>query len=182
MQFSIRPVTPDDIPFLWDMIYLASRMPEDGATSSEAARNQPHVNIYVKEWGRPGDFGLIAYDPQSSRKLGAAWVRFLTEDKSYYGYYDEETPALAIAVLPEMKGKGVGSALLSQLIERLRTEVPGIVLTVRNDNPARHLYERMGFIAIDQVINRKGTNSTKMLLKFPDQSETVFADQNRHDA
>jgi ribosomal protein S18 acetylase RimI-like enzyme len=167
MQFSIRHVTQGDISFLWDMIYYASHMPEDGATSSEVARLDPYVNIYVNDWGRRGDCGVIAYEPQSLRKLGAAWLRFLTDDKSHYGYYNDETPELAIAVLPEMKGQGVGSALLSHLIEIVRGQIPAIVLTVRNDNPARHLYERCGFVVIDEVINRVGTKSFQMLLKLP---------------
>ena len=167
MQFSIRQVTQDDIPFLWEMIYYASRMPEDGTASSDAARFDPYVNIYVKDWGRRGDCGVVAYEPQSLRKLGAAWIRFLTDDKSHYGYYDDETPELAIAVLPEMKGQGVGSALLSHMIEMARGQVPAIVLTVRNDNPARHLYERCRFIVISKVINRVGTKSFQMLLKMP---------------
>jgi ribosomal protein S18 acetylase RimI-like enzyme len=166
MQFSVRPVIPDDIPFLWDMIYYAARMPEDGATSSDAARHDPQLNIYVKEWGRCGDRGVIAYDPHTSRKLGAAWIRFITDDRSHYGYYDDETPELAIAVLPEVIGQGVGSALLSHLIDTARAEVPAIVLTVRCDNPAKILYERFGFVVIGEVINRVGTKSNKMLLKL----------------
>jgi ribosomal protein S18 acetylase RimI-like enzyme len=168
MQFSIRPVTPDDISFLWEMLYHAACMSEDGATSSDAAKHDPHLNIYVKDWGRCRDCGFVAYDPQSSRKLGATWIRLLTADKSHYGYYDDETPELAIAVLPEMTRQGVGSALLSHLIRMARTEVPAIVLTVRNDNPAKKLYERFGFDVIDEVTNRVGTKSCKMLLKLHD--------------
>jgi ribosomal protein S18 acetylase RimI-like enzyme len=166
MQFSIRTVTQDDVPFLWDMLYYAAHMSEESATSPEAARLDPHLNIYVKDWGRRADRGVIAYGPQGSRKLGAAWVRLLTDDKSNYGYYDDVTPELAIAVLPEVIGQGVGSALLSHLIEAVKGEVPAIVLTVRNDNPAKHLYERFGFIMVDEVTNRVGTKSSKMLLKF----------------
>ena len=44
-------------------------------------------------------------------------IRLLTEDKSHYVYYEEETPELAIAVLPE-------------LIESARCRVPAIMLTV----------------------------------------------------
>ena len=166
MQFSIRPVTSDDIPFLWDMIYCASRMPEDGATSSEAAKHEPHVNIYVKDWGWCGDCGVIAYDPRAFRKLGAAWIRYLTDDRSHYGYYDDRTPELAIAVLPEVTGQGVGSALLSHLIGTVKAEVPAIVLTVRSDNPAKNLYERFGFVVVEEIINRVGTKSFKMLLNL----------------
>jgi len=166
MHFSIRPVTQDDVPFLWDMLYYAARMSEDGATSSDAARDDPHLNFFVKGWGRRGDRGVIAFEPQSLRKLGAAWIRFLTDDRSYYGYYDDQTPELSIAVLPEVIGQGVGSALLSDLIGKVRNEIPAIVLTVRNNNPARKLYERFGFVTVDEVTNRVGTRSSKMVLKF----------------
>jgi ribosomal protein S18 acetylase RimI-like enzyme len=90
----------------------------------------------------------------------------LTNDTSNYGYYDDETPELAIAVLPEFVGQGIGSALLSSLIDKAKSEVPGIVLTVRSNNQAKHLYERKGFIVIDEIVNRVGTKSSKMLLKF----------------
>lgn len=90
----------------------------------------------------------------------------MIDDKSYYGYYDDETPELAIAVLPEVIGQGVGSALLSHLIGTVRSEVPAIVLTVRSDNPAKNLYERFGFIVVEEIINRVGTKSFKMLLNL----------------
>ncbi len=182
MQFSVRSVTQNDILFLWDMLYYAARMSEDGATSANAARNDPHLNMYVKEWGRRGDFGVIAYDPVSSRNLGAAWIRLLIDDKSHYGYYDNGTPELAIAVLPELMGQGIGSALLSHLIETVRAEVPAIVLSVRSDNPAKHLYERFGFVVIDEVINRVGTKSSKMLLRLHDLREFGVGDRNRQSA
>ena len=166
MQFRIRSITQDDLPFLWDMLFYAAHMPEDGSISSEAAKEDPHLNIYVNGWGRPGDEGVIAYDFQSSHKIGAAWLRLLIEDRSNYGYYNDETPELAIAVLPEFMGQGIGSALLSSLINKVKTNVPAIVLTVRSDNPAKNLYERNGFVVIDEVINRIGTRSSKMLLKF----------------
>jgi len=166
MEFLIRSITSDDIPFLWEMLFRAARMSEDGATSANAAKDDPHLNIYVNDWGRRGDFGVIAFDAQTSRPLGAAWLRLLTEDKSHYGYYNDDTPELAIAVLPELIGQGIGSALMSHLIEAARGQVSAIVLTVRSDNPAKKLYERLGFVEIDEVTNRVGTTSSKMLLKL----------------
>jgi hypothetical protein len=37
---------------------------------------------------------------------------------------------------------------------------------VRKDNPARHLYARMGFEVIDTGINRVGSESFVMLKRF----------------
>ena len=38
MSYRIRPVTKDDEPFLWEMLYHAAHMAEEGAISSEAAK------------------------------------------------------------------------------------------------------------------------------------------------
>ncbi len=164
MQYAIRSVTDDDVPFLWEMLYYAAHLSEEGAPP-EALKDHPRLNMWVDGWGRPGDRGMIAFDPSTGRSLGAAWLRLLPEGFST-GYIDDGTPELAIAVLPECIGQGVGSALLAALIDAVQADVPGIVLTVREGNPARHLYERHGFVEIEQVTNRVGTQSSKMLLKL----------------
>ena len=165
MDFSLCPVTLDDVPFLWEMLYYAAHMPEEGIPSSDAARDHPRLDMWVNDWGRASDRGMIAFDPGTSRKLGAAWLRLLPAGFST-GYIDDATPELAIAVLPECTGQGIGSALLSALIDSVRAEFPAIVLTVRDGNPARRLYERHGFVEIGTVTNRVGTQSSKMLLRF----------------
>jgi ribosomal protein S18 acetylase RimI-like enzyme len=165
MRHSIRPITQADVPFLWEMLYYAAHMAEDGAASGDAARTNPRLSIWVSDWGRRGDRGVIALDAASERRLGAAWVRLQPVGAST-GYIDDETPELVIAVLPECSGQGLGSALLAALIEQVRGQAPAIVLTVRDGNPARRLYERHGFVTIDQVANRAGTTSSRMLLRF----------------
>jgi ribosomal protein S18 acetylase RimI-like enzyme len=40
---------------------------------------------------------------------------------------------------------------------------PAIVLSVREANPARRLYERMGFAVVDIAVNRVGGSSYVML-------------------
>ncbi len=164
MQTAIRSVTQDDVPFLWEMLYYAAHLSEEGAPP-EALKDHPRLNMWVEDWGQEGDRGILAFDPATGRSLGAAWLRLLPEGFST-GYIDDETPELAIAVLPECIGQGIGSALLRALVDAVRADVPGIVLTVREGNPARHLYERHGFVEIDRVANRVGTQSSKMLLKL----------------
>ena len=38
MRALIRPLRQDDEPFLWQMLYYAAHMQEDGETSSDAAK------------------------------------------------------------------------------------------------------------------------------------------------
>jgi ribosomal-protein-alanine N-acetyltransferase len=55
-----------------------------------------------------------------------------------------------IAVVPEQEGKGIGSALLTELIrESRRRRAEDVLLEVRADNPrAQQLYRRFGFVQI----------------------------------
>jgi ribosomal protein S18 acetylase RimI-like enzyme len=50
-----------------------------------------------------------------------------------------------IFVLPAFQRQGIGSALMRSLMERARTAQKPLRLRVMNVNPARHLYERLGF-------------------------------------
>lgn len=160
MAFVLRPIAPADTPVLREMLYYAAHLYEEQAPWSW---EDPRLQVWFAGWGRGGDRGLIAVDEAARRPLGAAWLRLHPEGAST-GYVDEHTPELAIGIVPESRGQGLGGALLSALIETVRAEVPAIVLTVRDGNPARRLYERHGFVEIGRAGNRVGGQSTKMLL------------------
>lgn len=50
-----------------------------------------------------------------------------------------------IALLPELRGRGIGSGLLAELIEESERSGSSITLHVEADNPAVRLYQRLGF-------------------------------------
>jgi len=105
---------------------------------------EPPVQRYVERWGRPGDTALIAI--QDFQRVGAAWFRLFTDDNPGYGFVDEETPELSIAIVPSKRGTGLGSELLDALLERARADgYEAITLSVEKDSPAVGLYERHGF-------------------------------------
>jgi ribosomal protein S18 acetylase RimI-like enzyme len=136
----IRPGGPQDVPFLRDMLRHAYYWRVDRVSET----GEPPVRRYVERWGRPGDTALIAI--QDFQKVGAAWYRLFTEANAGYGYVDEATPELSIAIVPSRRGSGLGSELLDALLDRARADgYAAISLSVEEGSPAVGLYERHGF-------------------------------------
>src|SRR3954466_15090111 len=119
---TIRPAVSTDEPILWDMLFYAANMAEDGATSSEAAKAHPYLAEFVFGWGRPGDLGVIAIATVDGRALGAAWLRRLSGPEKRYAAVAENVPELAIAVAPSAIGQGIGGALLGALLAQARVQ------------------------------------------------------------
>ncbi|MCL6250603.1 GNAT family N-acetyltransferase [Altererythrobacter sp. KTW20L] len=74
---------------------------------------------------------------------------------------EEEEELLLIAVVPQARGRGVGSALLRQFIETATARGSNrLFLEMRAGNPAQALYLRHGFAPVGRRINyyRTGTN------------------------
>ena len=147
-MISIRTLTPRDEPALWEMCYHALYVPEGHPPYPPDIIYQPEISRYVAGWGRPGDQGVVAFSDTMS--TGAAWLRLLTGTERGYAYVDDMTPELSIAVLPEYRGKGIGSQLLTRLLGNAKSHFSGICLSVHVDNPARHLYQRFGFEAVKE--------------------------------
>ena len=62
----------------------------------------------------------------------------------------DEATLFNIAVEPTRQGKGMGELLLRELMTRLTERaVKTLWLEVRESNPARHLYEKLGFNEVD---------------------------------
>ncbi|HZO72783.1 MAG TPA: GNAT family N-acetyltransferase [Ktedonobacteraceae bacterium] len=162
MRYTIRPVNKDDEAFLWKMLYYAAHMEEEGETSIHAAKHNPGLVKYVQEWGRESDQGYLALDSSNLRPIGAAWIRLFVGQEKMVNSLDDGIPELAIAVLPEYVGKGVGTQLLTHLVAAAKERYSSIVLSVRVTNPARRLYERQGFVVIGTTSNRVGTESVIM--------------------
>jgi ribosomal protein S18 acetylase RimI-like enzyme len=116
------------------------------------------VALYVKGWGRPGDTALIAMD--DGFPVGAAWYRLFRRDHPGYGFVDEETPELAVAVVPSRRGRGLGEGLLEALVDRARAEgYRALSLSVPSENgPLLAFYEKHGF----ERVHEDGGDSVTM--------------------
>jgi GNAT superfamily N-acetyltransferase len=148
-NYVIRRAVKDDEPFLWEMLYYAAHMDEDGEVSFQAAKTNPDLVKYARDWGCETDVGCIAFEPGCNEPIGAAWLRLLIGDEKTTSYVNDDIPELAIAVLPEYLGRGVGTQLLQHVLEAAT-------------NPAIRLYERIGFVIVGKTVNRVGSESLNM--------------------
>jgi GNAT superfamily N-acetyltransferase len=141
----IRNATAEDEPFLRQMMNEAAAWNPDWPHDQILdALSDPIFARYHDGWGRPGDSGVIA--EEAGEPMGAAWYRLFTPDAPGYGFVDEQTPELGLAVARLHRRKGVGTALLRSLIERARVDgLAALSLSVAPHNQSRMLYEREGF-------------------------------------
>ncbi len=141
MAVLLRRGGAQDVRFLRDMLHHAYYWRERVPGSL--------VSRYVRGWGRPGDTAVIALE--GGFPVGAAWYRLFRTAEPGYGFVDEETPELAIAVVPSKRGHGIGDELLQALLAKATAGGYGrLSLSVEPGNPARKLYERHGFEVVDE--------------------------------
>jgi len=73
----------------------------------------------------------------------------MTSEEPGYGFVDDSTPEVAIAILPDHRGRGMGGALLGEIRNVARSRGYGALsLSVEHGNPAIRLYERNGFVRL----------------------------------
>lgn len=144
-RYRLRPAAPDDEPFLREMLYQALFVEPGREPHPRDVLDLPHIARYVKDWGRRGDLGFVAVEDATRQPVGAVWCRLPTDDDRGFAYTDDETPEFGVALLPEHRGRGLGTTLLKHLIEQARGRYPRLSLSVSPDNPALRLYRRLGF-------------------------------------
>ena len=149
MDTIIRTMRPEEYDLLREFLYQAIYLPEGVEPPPRSVVNLPELQVYVQDFGtRPGDFCLAA--EVKGKVVGAAWCRIMED----YGHLDNQTPSLAISLLPEYRRLGIGTRLLHALLLLLRENgYRRVSLSVQKENPALRLYQRLGF----RTVADKGT-------------------------
>lgn len=145
----VRPAAAADFTFLATMLGEAAVWRPDKPTpTADQVMADPRYAMYLAGWPRQGDYGLVA---EQDVPLGAAWYRTYTEVSHGYGFVAADVPELTIAVIASRRGEGIGRRLLIDLINAGDDQgYAGLSLSVRAANPARRLYESVGFVPVDK--------------------------------
>jgi ribosomal protein S18 acetylase RimI-like enzyme len=144
MSFSLRPVSLDDEAFLFQ-VYSSTRAEEMGLVPWSDEQKQAFLEMqfnaqrqsYRQEFP-DAEYHVILHDGVSAGRL--------IVDRA-----DERILVIDIALLPEHRRIGIGSALICDLKAEAQETGRPLRLEVENFNPAYRLYERLGFEKVDEA-------------------------------
>lgn len=155
----VRTMKKSDYACLNEFLYQAIFIPDGEDIPPRSIINDPEIFIYIKDFGsKIGDLGVVA--EQNGQVIGAAWTRII----SAYGYLDDRTPELAISILPEFRGYGIGTKLMKKLFMSLKENgYEQVSLSVQNDNPAVQFYLRLGYEIVKEKFNHVGHEDYLMI-------------------
>ena len=163
---------PSEYDLLKTFLYEAIFIPEDVTPPDRSIIELPELKLYYDSFGSGmADFCVVAED--ECGVVGAAWTRIMDD----YGHIDDETPSLAMSVLKDYRGQGIGTHLLQELIALISEKgFESISLSVQKANYAVRMYERAGF----RTFQENGDEYI-MVCDLLDESEDDTFDEDIHD-
>lgn len=142
----VRIMQESDYPCLDEFLYQAIFVPDGEHLPEREIIYTPEIYMYIKDFGKQvNDLGVVA--EQNGQVVGAAWVRLILA----YGHVDNDTPELAISILPEFRGCGIGTKLMKKLFALLKVNgYKQTSLSVQKNNPALSFYKRLGYKTVGE--------------------------------
>jgi len=135
----LRPATDDDLPFL-ARLYASTREEELADVDWPAAQKEAFVrqqfeaqHAWYREHYAKAAFDVVEVDGQPAGRL-------------YVDRWEREVRIVDISLLPEHRGRGLGSTLLESLFAEADAAGKRVSVHVERFNPALRLYERLGFL------------------------------------
>lgn len=134
---SLRPETPEDRPLLRSVL--------EGGGAAELlaglAPDQREAMLDLQLRAREHSWRVARPDAERAIvELDDAAIGRLCVDRR-----PDALHVVDIGLLPEHRGRGVGGRLLGSLLDEARQRGVPVRLHVTRGNPARRLYERLGF-------------------------------------
>lgn len=144
MQITLRIVQTKDLEFL-KKVYRSTRENELNKTGWNESEKIKFI-----------DFQFNAQHAHYSNAYKGAEFNIIEHNKEDIGrlyIWETETQIriMDIALLPEHTGKGIGTRILKNLIEKSEGESKKLNIHVEHNNPALRLYKRLGFKKMDDT-------------------------------
>ena len=146
MNYIIREMSESEYAVLDDFLYEAIFIPEGVSSPSREIIYQPELQVYVDGFGtKDGDYAFVA--DLNGKIVGAVWTRIMND----YGHIDNDTPSFAVSLYKEYRNKGIGTALMKTMLNRLKKAgYRKASLAVQKVNYAVKMYKNVGFTVVDE--------------------------------
>ena len=152
MRINFRQITAGDLEFLWRL--------HNSALTDYVARtwswNEDRQRLDFIEKFNPAEGVIVVVDNSD-----AGFLRTIEREN--------ETVLVSIRLLPEFQNRGVGTKIIKNLLNETKNSVRLQVLKI---NPARRLYERLGF----KVYGDFFLDEVRLFFRQPDFAETAFGE------
>ena len=142
----LRKLREDETELLKDFLYEAIFIPEGLEPPDRSIIEQPELSLYYDGFGSgTADHCIVADD--DGKVVGAVWTRIMND----YGHVDDATPSFAISLYKDYRGKGIGTAMMREMLNLLRGQgYKKASLAVQKANYAVRMYESVGFQTVGE--------------------------------
>jgi ribosomal protein S18 acetylase RimI-like enzyme len=137
----LRPARASDRALLFE-VYASTRAEElavvpwpEPTKQAFLAQQFEAQDVHYRRHYPDASFEVIEVDGEPAGRL-------------YVDRLDEEIRIIDIALLPRFRGRGIGAALLRELIDEAAGAGKRLSIHVERENRARALYERLGFTVV----------------------------------
>src|SRR3954454_6237190 len=143
-SLSLRPITPADLPFL--LRVYASTREEEMAMVVDWTPEQKDAFVRSQFEAQHGWY----QDHYQGARFDVILVDGVPAGRLYVHRRESEIRLVDITLLPEFRGGGTGSALLRDLLAEGEAAGKRVTIHVEVFNPAMRLYERLGFLPVEE--------------------------------
>ncbi|MGA7672509.1 MAG: GNAT family N-acetyltransferase [Nitrolancea sp.] len=159
-QVHLRAETDADEPFLF-ALYASTREPEmllvDWSAEEKHAFLRMQFNAQRSHYLAHYDgasFSIVEVDGEPAGRL-------------YLARWDSEIRIVDVVLLPSYRNRGIGAQLIEDVQAEARRSGKPVTIHVEKFNPARRLYERLGFQSVED-------KDVYLLMRWmPESSEVV---------
>lgn len=146
---TVRPLEAAEAPVVLPVATLGNINWQGPRFEASDVRQRPEFAHYTRLDLERGDFGVVAMPVSSlptSEWVGAAWALHLPPEEPGFGFVAADIPEVSIHVREGWRDRRIGRLLLHELQEEARRRgLSSLSLSVEHGNPARHLYESLGY-------------------------------------
>lgn len=140
---TLRPITSDDMDFL---LRLYSTTREDELKQVPWTPEQKAAFVHQQFWAQ--------HQHWQENYTDTSWDLVLLHGspigRLYVARWADDLRIVDIALIPEHRGSGIGTRLIRSIFDEGDASGRRVSIHVEVFNPARRLYERLGFVQVEE--------------------------------